>query len=179
MARSNIKKEPTGFINKIVKQHPYKTFLQFSLLGIALLFLFCVVAFQITKTPNFALPQFKFPKAFVVSTFILMLSSITLGNITYLYENDKIKAIRDNLLITLFLGVSFMISQFVGWRELMGSGIKLQGYVSGSYLYVISGLHILHLFGGIIFVYVEIIKFGKNLRIQSNHSFILQILFRN
>ena len=87
-----------------------------------------------------------------------MLSSITLSNITYLYDSDKIQAIKDNLLITLFLGISFMISQFVGWKELMGSGIQLQGYVSGSYLYVISGLHVLHLFGGIIFIYVEFIK---------------------
>ncbi len=158
MAKSNIKRKSSGFINKVVKQHPYKTFLHFTLLGIALLFLFCIVAFQITKTPDFVLPQFKFPKAFVVSTFILMLSSITLSNITYLYDNDKITSIKDNLLITLILGVSFMISQFVGWKELTGNGINLQGYVSGSYLYVISGLHVLHLFGGIIFVYVEIIR---------------------
>ena len=158
MAKSKIRNKPPGLFEKMVRQHPFKTYLHIGLIGIGLLFLFCIVAFQLTKTPGFVLPQFQFPKAFVVSTFILMLSSIVLGNITYLYDSDKIVTVKDNLLITLLLGIAFMISQFIGWRELVNSGIKLNGYVSGSYLYVISGMHIFHLFGGLVFIYVEFIR---------------------
>jgi len=159
MAKSNIKqKREKGILGTIVGLHPYKTFLYVLVLGIALLFVVCIVAFQMTKQPFITHSHFQFPKAFVVSTFILMLSSIVLGDVLALYERDQILAIRNKLITALLLGLVFIISQFYGWIELVKNGVLLQGNASNAYLYVISGLHLFHLLGGIGFMFVEAIK---------------------
>jgi cytochrome c oxidase subunit 3 len=54
--------------------------------------------------------------------------------------------------ITLALGVGFVGAQLIGWNELDAMGISFTGKASGTYLYLISALHILHLLGGIIFL---------------------------
>ena len=161
MAKSNIKqKHEKGLLGTIIGQHPYKTFLYLLVLGITLLFVVCIIAFQVTKQPFVAITHFQFPKAFVVSTFVLMLSSIVLGDVLVLYESDQIVAIRNKLITALLLGFVFMISQFYGWMELVTNGVLLQGNASNAYLYVISGLHLFHLLGGIGFMFVETIKVG-------------------
>ncbi len=145
-----------GLLARIVAMHPYKTFLLVAILGIAILFLFLLVAFQLTKNPQ-PIFNFKFPKSFVFSTVVLIASSFALNNILDNYKKDEVYIIINKLIITFVLGIFFTVSQFVGWRELSQNGTSFQGQVSGSYLYLISGLHMVHLLGGMIFLYVELI----------------------
>lgn len=51
---------------------------------------------------------------------------------------------------TLLLGLGFLAGQFMAWRELMERGIYLSGNQSSSFFYVITGLHAIHLLGGIL-----------------------------
>ena len=60
--------------------------------------------------------------------------------------------------IALVLGFAFMISQYLGWVKLVGMGIYLVGNPSGSFLYVLTGLHLAHLLGGIIALATTTIK---------------------
>jgi cytochrome c oxidase subunit 3 len=53
------------------------------------------------------------------------------------------------LLLSLLLGVSFVILQYIGWNDLFRIGIDLKGNVSGSFFYLLSGIHALHVLGGI------------------------------
>ena len=156
MIHKGIKKEANVWA-RIVAMHPYKTFLLVAILGIAILFLFMLGAFQLTKPPTFGGTNFKFPKAFVLSAVVLLISSAVLGNLLDLYKRDQIQAIRNKLLVAFVLGMLFCVLQFIGWRELSQNGIKFKGLVSGSYLYLISGLHLAHLVGGMLILYVELI----------------------
>ena len=158
MIQKGIKKQNKNTVwTRIVAMHPHKTFLIVAILGIAILFLFMLLAFQLTKPPTFGVTNFKFPKAFILSTVVILLSSFVLGNLMTLYKRDQILAIRNKLLIAFGLGIVFCVLQFSGWRELSQSGVKFQGLVSGSYLYLISGLHLAHLVGGMIILYIELI----------------------
>lgn len=51
--------------------------------------------------------------------------------------------------VTLALGFGFVAGQLVAWREMMARGIYLAGTPSSSFFYVVTGLHAVHLLGGI------------------------------
>ena len=59
---------------------------------------------------------------------------------------------------TLVLGVAFVGMQFWGFRQLWLGGLQLNTTVSGSFLYVIVGLHGLHVIGGVIALLVMFFK---------------------
>ena len=63
------------------------------------------------------------------------------------------------LLVTFILGLVFTYLQYSGWRELYSKNIVFGGKssnASGSFLYLITFLHLLHLLAGIISVLVTL-----------------------
>jgi cytochrome c oxidase subunit 3 len=61
--------------------------------------------------------------------------------------------VKAGIVFTLLLGIAFIVCQFKAWDSLVAKGVFLTGSSSnpaGSFLYVISGAHLVHLLGGII-----------------------------
>jgi cytochrome c oxidase subunit 3 len=56
--------------------------------------------------------------------------------------------------ITSILGVGFLVGQFFGWKQLVANSIYLVGNPSGSFLYIITGLHGLHIISAVIFLLI-------------------------
>jgi cytochrome c oxidase subunit 3 len=54
------------------------------------------------------------------------------------------------LTVTLLLGVVFLAGQLLAWRQLAAQGIFLGTSPHGSFFYLLTGTHGLHLLGGII-----------------------------
>ena len=138
-------------IGRLERLHPHKTMLYLAIFGSCLLFGFLIAAYTL-KTDANTFIDFRFPKAFIVSLFLLLLSSFSISKALTAFREDNMVNLKHTLGITLALGLSFTISQYVGWYELNQSNIYLSGEVSGSYLYVISGLHVLHLAAGLVFL---------------------------
>lgn len=93
--------------------------------------------------------EFKLPNEFFISTILILLSSYT---IEWAYRNFKkaeLQAYRLGILLTWLLGIGFLISQVLAWQALAAKGITVDLNVSGSFLYAMSGIHALHVFGGI------------------------------
>jgi cytochrome c oxidase subunit 3 len=65
-----------------------------------------------------------------------------------------LQKIKLNLAFTLILGLSFAVFQFRGWQELSKSGIDFTGLPTGSFLYLLSGIHLVHLAGAMIYALV-------------------------
>ena len=148
----NTKKEAQQtVISRLEKLHPHKTLLYLSIFGSSLLFAFLITAYAM-KTDVDTFINFRFPKAFIVSLVLLLFSSFSISKALVAFREDDMKGLKHSLGITLVLGLAFTISQYVGWYELNQSNIYLSGEVSGSYLYVISGLHVLHLAAGLVFL---------------------------
>lgn len=105
--------------------------------------------------------QFDLPFQFYISTFLIVLSSLTFIWANKLAVNNNLESLKTALLLTLILGIGFCLTQLLGWREMVENGIFFTGPKSnaaGSYMYVISGLHLAHVVGGILsvaFVYVK------------------------
>jgi cytochrome c oxidase subunit 3 len=57
---------------------------------------------------------------------------------------------RNLLTATTVLGIMFMLSQWTGFRQIWRTGITLHGSGGGQFLYVIAGLHLAHVLGGVV-----------------------------
>lgn len=148
-------------LEKIERLHPHKMLLYLAIFGSSLIFLFMIIAF--TASSNHPILQdgatpLELPKAFIFSTLVLMLSSYFVSRFMRAFEQEEMKKLRNMLGITVMLGFIFTISQYWGWHQLEGAGHGLSGISSGAYLYIISGLHILHLVGAMFFMTHQFIR---------------------
>jgi cytochrome c oxidase subunit 3 len=54
------------------------------------------------------------------------------------------------LTVTVFLGLSFLTMQWLAWRELAASGFYVGTSPSSSFVYLLTGMHGMHLLGGVL-----------------------------
>jgi cytochrome c oxidase subunit 3 len=74
-------------------------------------------------------------------------------------KSDEIGKIKLFTTITLGLGLTFCISQWLGWNQMVAQKMFFSGdSASFSFVYVLSGLHLAHIIGGIIALLVLLIK---------------------
>ena len=96
----------------------------------------------------------KLPNVFLISTVVIILSSLTLHNANQAFRHERFDSYRTNMATTLVLGTLFMLLQGLGWRQMIRSGIGLTGNPSGSFVYIISGIHLLHIMIGLVFIVI-------------------------
>jgi cytochrome c oxidase subunit 3 len=56
--------------------------------------------------------------------------------------------------VTTVLGVAFVVGQVSAWGDMVTNNVYLVGNPSGSFVYILTGLHGLHLFGGMVFLLI-------------------------
>lgn len=137
---------------QIEKMHPYKMLLVLAIIGIGMIFLFLVISYAVSIANNPVVNNVHLPKMFTLGTFILLASSFTITAAVKAFEQDNMRRFHYMLFLTLLMGVVFAGCQVLGWLELDELGVFLKGKSSGAFLYVISGLHVAHLSGGLIFL---------------------------
>jgi cytochrome c oxidase subunit III len=93
--------------------------------------------------------EFKLPSVFLYSSFSILLSSVTLHMSYVGFKKGNEISYKLFLIATMALALMFIMFQYQGWKEMQHIGIDLSGNPSGSFVYVISGLHAAHVIGGI------------------------------
>ncbi len=109
--------------------------------------------------------QFTLPTMFWISTGFILAASATINWALIAAKNNNYSQITTALGITLLLGISFCITQILGWRELTQGGIYFAGKDSnpaGSFLYILSGVHLAHIISAILYGAVIFIKSFKH-----------------
>lgn len=74
------------------------------------------------------------------------------------FKNFREQLFKIALLITFGLGMIFLAGQYYGWLDLANRGIYIDGNPSGSFVYAISGVHAVHILGGLIIMLVMLIR---------------------
>ncbi|MCC6754425.1 MAG: cytochrome c oxidase subunit 3 [Saprospiraceae bacterium] len=92
--------------------------------------------------------EFKLPVQFFYSTIAILISSYFTERACKAYKRSDRKGYLASALVVILLGGAFIVSQLLGWRSLTSSGVTLDLNVSGSFLYALSGLHLVHVLGG-------------------------------
>ena len=133
-----------------------------ALVGIGVLFAVLVAAYIHTRRRSGILTGlYSLPRYFSLSTIVLLVSSYTIGQAPRIYASDDLAALKRCLGATLLLGVIFAGLQVMGWRELMVHGVPFGGSnsrSSGQFIYLISGLHVAHLLGGMLFMLMLLVR---------------------
>lgn len=105
--------------------------------------------------------QFNLPIEFFISTASVILSSVTITVSHHFYKKDDFNKFRVYLIFTFLLGCVFTFFQIKGWNGITNQGITMVGKnatISGSFLGVISGWHLIHVLGGLLFLSIAIIR---------------------
>jgi cytochrome c oxidase subunit III len=146
------------------KIHPHKFTLWVAIASITMMFAGVTSAY-IVKKDQANWFSFDLPKAFWYSTLIIIISSVTIMLAQRKFKNREMAMYRRLLTVTFILGLAFIALQAMGFLELAKTGATLQKNVSVSFLYVIVGLHALHVLGGAIALMVMFAKaFSKSVR---------------
>ena len=108
---------------------------------------------------------FSMPNLFIYSTIVIALSSISMFLGVRAFKNREMPKFRALISLTLLLGLLFGLLQFAGFYQLYHqlqqvrmngqvlnevSTVRVNGNPSESFLFIIAGLHLAHLLGGII-----------------------------
>lgn len=100
--------------------------------------------------------SFELPSAFYISTLFIIMSSLSYFLAKkMLLKGDQGKT-TSLLALTLLLGLGFVFYQFNGFNQLIEAGLYTTGKqsnVASSFLYVITGAHLIHIFAGIIVLF--------------------------
>jgi cytochrome c oxidase subunit III len=142
------------------RREPFKFMLYMGMLGSSLLFLVVFLIFLRKEYVNQNIP-FKIPNLLWLSTASIILSSISLEMVIKNFNRSKMEALKINLIVTLFLSLLFMYFQFNSWKQLFLTNQKLYNNTSASYIYILTGLHLIHILAGVVALFVTIAKIFK------------------
>lgn len=154
------------------KIHPHKFSLWIAMASIAMMFAGLTSAY-VVKQAGGHWRTYELPVVFYVSTVVILLSSVLMILGVKAFKSREIPKYRRLITFTLILGIAFCVLQAVGFYQLyqipqqvVYDGVASENYapvtVSGnpgeSFLFVIAGLHLLHIFGGIVALAIVFFK---------------------
>jgi cytochrome c oxidase subunit 3 len=145
------------------KIHPHKFILWVAIASITMMFAGLTSAYIVKSN----LPGWKdivMPKIFWFSTATIVLSSVTMQAALRYFQQREMRQYRSLIAVTFILGIAFVVLQGIGFSSLWQRHIRFSGSAGeGQFLYVIFGLHALHVIGGVIALLVLFFKafFGK------------------
>jgi cytochrome c oxidase subunit 3 len=154
------------------KNFPKKFLMWLYIVSMVMIFAGLTSAMIVSMKDNIAngsWKNFTVPNAFLVSTGVVILSSITLYWAQKGAKDNKPVAIKGGLWLTLLLGIVFLTSQYIGFTDLYASKVyfvdnyeklgKTQVFnASGSFFMILTGMHAVHIFAGIIVLIVMLVK---------------------
>jgi len=139
------------------KIHPHKFTLWVALGSIVMMFAGLTSAYIVKRdAPGWT--TFAIPRAFWYSTGVMLLSSVTVQMALKAFKEREMMRYRNLITLTAFLGVAFVALQWAGFKSIWNSGVTLKGSGGGQFLYIIAGLHALHVLGGIVALIILFIK---------------------
>jgi cytochrome c oxidase subunit 3 len=90
------------------------------------------------------------PRVLFASTALILVSSVTLEIARRKLKQALHHAYAKYLLLTALLGLGFLASQLIAWRQLSAQGIYLASHPHSSFFYLLTGAHAVHLLGGLL-----------------------------
>jgi cytochrome c oxidase subunit 3 len=92
------------------------------------------------------------PRILLLSTLLILVSSGTLEAARRKLKQSSENMHRRWLLVTVALGLGFLASQLLAWRQLARQGIYVASNPHSSFFYLLTATHGVHLMGGLVAV---------------------------
>lgn len=139
------------------KVNPQKFAMWFAIGSITLSFAGFTSAYLVRQSQGMW-ESFAIPSIFTYSTIVIVLSSLSYILGLKAFKKDNFSQYNLWMVVTLLLGTTFMVLQYLGFKELNAQNIRINGNVSNSFFFIIAGAHLLHILGGIIALLVVVIR---------------------
>jgi cytochrome c oxidase subunit 3 len=113
--------------------------------------------------------EFELPTSLLINSIIIALSSASMQWAYFSARKDEINQVKIGLIITLVLGLAFLVGQYHSFGDLVDGNTYFGGAdanPSGSFVYVLMGVHAFHLITGLIFLAV-VLKRTLNYQVHS------------
>jgi len=150
-----------------ISMHPKKFALWLFIVSVVMVFAGLTSAYIVRQAEGNWL-EFNLPSIFYYSTGIIILSSVTMHWAYISAKADNIDMLKVAIGLTTLLGLVFLVTQWYSWVALVDRDVYFVGNPSGSFLYVFTGLHALHLISGVIFLIIVLIS-SFNYKVHSQN----------
>jgi cytochrome c oxidase subunit III len=133
--------------------NPRKFLVWLFIVSIVMLFASLTSAYIVRQSDGNWL-KFKLPDIFRVTSGIIILSSVSMHLAYKSAKKDDLGRIKIFLSLTMLLGLLFLAGQYYSWVQLVSQDVFFAGNPAGSFIYVFTGLHAIHLISGLIFLLI-------------------------
>ncbi|WP_157492515.1 cytochrome C oxidase subunit III [Echinicola pacifica] len=145
-----MKKE--NLVKRSEDMHPYQMLVYLAMGSSGLIFIFLTLPFILSVLSAGPVHLTKLPVFFWISTVVLLAGSMSAHWLINILRHGKLPELQQVLYILLGTCVLFVTFQFCGWCELGMEGIYRSGLPTSSYLYLLTGIHVLHILGLMLFL---------------------------
>jgi len=140
----------------------YATAIVIAIISIVMFFMAMASAFIYTRFNSNRWVPLHLPWIIWVNTAILLLSSGAMELSRRRLALADVRQFRKLWFAATVLGILFLIGQIAAWRQFVLAGFYVSTNQASSFFYIFTGLHGLHLLGGICaLLYVSFRKFEK------------------
>lgn len=140
--------------------HPQKFAMWLFIVSIVMIFAALSSAYIVRQADGNWL-VFELPNILWVNSGVIIISSIFMQWAYLSAKKDNLEQVKLATTITAILGVGFLVGQVYAWGDLVNNQVYLVGNPSGSFVYILTGLHGLHLISGIIFLLIVLVSTFK------------------
>jgi cytochrome c oxidase subunit 3 len=147
------------------KIHPHKFTLWVAIGSIIMMFAGLTSAY-IVKRDQPGWTSFDMPRTFWYATGVILLSSLTIQMALKAFKDRDMRRYRNCITITAALGLVFIGLQWLSFKQIWNRGVSFRGSGAGQFLYVIAGLHAVHVLGGVVVLIVMFFR-ALNKKIRS------------
>lgn len=171
------------------KIHPHKFALWIALGSISMMFAGLTSGYIVRKAQD-NWRYYQLPTVFWYSTIVILLSSVTIYLATRAFKERQIAKYRNLMLLSILMGIGFCALQYMGFYQLYHVAqpvhingqilnesipVKVNGNASESFLFVIAGLHLAHIAGGIVAMLITYLRSFRT-RVKVYNSTGLEIV---
>ena len=144
--------------------HPHKFALWVAMGSISMMFAGLTSAYMVREAQG-NWRYYKLPPVFWYSTIVILLSSVTFVMALQAFKKRKMARYKTLMITTILAGILFGVMQYDGFYQLYHqlqhvningrilsetATVRVNGNPSESFLFIIAGLHLAHLLGGIV-----------------------------
>jgi Heme/copper-type cytochrome/quinol oxidase, subunit 3 len=144
-------------VEQPISMHPKKFALWLFMVTVVMIFAALTSAYIVRQAEGNWL-DYDLPQVFWFTSGVVVLSSLFLHWAYISAKKDNLSQLRIGMSMAVLLGIVFLVGQWYSWVALVDRQVFFVGNPSGSFLYVFTGLHAVHLISGVIFLIIILIS---------------------
>ena len=113
--------------------------------------------------------QMPAPKVLWFNTGVLILSSVALQYAQVAARRGRMEGVVHGLIAGGFFAYTFLVGQLLAWQQLKAAGYFLAANPANAFFYLLTGLHGLHLLGGLVVLVLTTEKVWRGFELAQVH----------